>query len=124
MTMEAMILLAHGARSDTWAQPFREIRDRAGAMRPGTRVELAYLEFMEPDLASACDALARAGATRIVVCPLFLGVGGHVARDVPRLVDAARMRWPAVEIECTPTLGEDDGVLQAIVDACLRQLQR
>ncbi len=121
--MQAMILLAHGARSDDWARPFRDIEQRLRAARPSTRVSLAFLEFIEPDFDTACNRLAAAGATRIVVCPLFLGVGGHVARDLPRLIEAARARWPAIAIERTPTLGEDAGVLKAIADACGRYVE-
>src|SRR5690606_16459918 len=102
--MDAMILLAHGARSDEWAHPFREIQELLQAARPGLQVDLAFLEFMEPGFATACDRLATAGASRIVVCPLFLGVGGHVARDIPLLIEAARSRWPGVRIEPTATL--------------------
>jgi len=118
--MDAMILLAHGARVAGWAVPFHEIRDRLAAMRPGTPVSLAFLEFIEPGFETACARLVDAGATRIVVCPLFLGVGGHVAADLPRLFEAARARWPALSIACAPTLGEDAGVLQAIAAACAR----
>lgn len=118
--MDALILLAHGARVAGWAQPFHEIRHRLEAMCPGTPVSLAFLEFIEPDFGTACARLAAAGAKRIVVCPLFLGVGGHVAADLPRLVDAARARWPALSFACAPTLGEDAKVLQAIAEACAR----
>lgn len=120
--MQATILLAHGARNDDWARPFREIRDRLSALRPGTAVELAYLEFMEPTFLDACARLAGAGASRIVVCPLFLGTAGHVARDLPGLVDAARARWPGMTIDCTTTLGEDRQLLEAIAESCARHL--
>lgn len=118
--MDAMILLAHGARVAGWATPFHEIRDRLSTICPGMPVSLAFLEFIEPDFDTACARLVAAGARRIVVCPLFLGVGGHVAADIPRLVDAARVRWPELSIACAPTLGEDADVLQAIAEACAR----
>lgn len=121
--MDAMILLAHGARNDAWARPFQAIRDLLVAGREGLVVSLAFLELMEPDFATAFDRLAEAGATRIVVCPLFLGAGGHVAKDVPLLLETARRRWPTVAVECTPTLGEDPAVLRAIAGMCARHAQ-
>lgn len=120
--MDGLLLLAHGARAAGWAQPFHEIRRRLEAMCPGTPVSLAFLDFIEPDFHAACAQLAAAGAKRIVVCPLFLGVGGHVAADLPRLVDAARAHWPALSFTCAPTLGEDARLLQAIADACARHV--
>lgn len=122
--MDAMILLAHGARSDDWAKPFREIRDLASASTPGTPVVLAWLELMQPDFGTACEQLAAAGATRIVACPLFLGAGSHVARDLPRLLEAARARWPAIAFESTPAIGENDAVVRAIAEACVQALRR
>ena len=118
--MHAMILLAHGARDARWAQPFQAIREQLRGARPGIAVELAFLEFMEPTLAGACEQLVARGASRIVVCPLFLGVGGHVARDLPRLLRDVEQRWPSVSFECTPTLGDDPELLRAIAGACLR----
>jgi sirohydrochlorin cobaltochelatase len=120
--MNVMILLAHGARRSEWSRPFTAILERLQADKPSVAIRLAFLEFMEPDFATACDELVRTGASRIVVCPLFLGTGGHVERDVPLLIEAAQARWPHLEIERTPTLGEEPQVILAIAAACARHL--
>lgn len=120
--MQAILLFAHGARAEAWAQPFRAVRERLRAARPDVPVELAFLEFMQPDFDTALAALAAQGATRVLVCPLFLGTGGHVLRDMPALVEAASARWPTLSIECAPGLGEDAEVIEAIGQHCLRHL--
>lgn len=120
--MQAILLFAHGARAESWARPFRTVRDRLRAERPEVPVELAFLEFMEPDFATAIDRLAAQQATEVLVCPLFLGVGGHVLRDLPALVDAARARRPDMSIECANSPGEDPQVLDALARYCLRWL--
>lgn len=81
---------------------------------PGLAVELAFLEFMSPTLEQAVDTLAAAGATRLAVVPVFLAQGGHLKRDVPVLVDAARARHPACDIRLARAAGEAPGVVGAI----------
>jgi sirohydrochlorin cobaltochelatase len=78
---------------------------------------VAYLELMRPSLGEAVTALAAAGATSIRVVPLFLGPGGHVKDDLPRLVSAARADHPRLEITLEKPIGEQPGVIAAIAEA-------
>jgi sirohydrochlorin cobaltochelatase len=84
--------------------------------RPATRVALAYLEIMRPALDEAVASLVAAGATEIVVAPIFLAPGGHVRRDLPQMIDALRARYPAVALRVLPTVGEAEPMLDAIAD--------
>ncbi|MEO8166253.1 MAG: CbiX/SirB N-terminal domain-containing protein, partial [Betaproteobacteria bacterium] len=49
----AIVLFAHGARDPSWAEPFHRIAARLRHTRPGLRVEVAFLEMIQPTLASA-----------------------------------------------------------------------
>ncbi|MEO8009245.1 MAG: CbiX/SirB N-terminal domain-containing protein, partial [Betaproteobacteria bacterium] len=100
----AILLFAHGARDPTWAEPFRRIVARLASKRRGTRVELAYLEFMQPTLATAVAGLAAEGVGRITVIPLFLAQGGHLKEDLPRLLDDIRKQHAALRIEVTSAI--------------------
>jgi sirohydrochlorin cobaltochelatase len=113
----ATILFAHGARSADWAKPFQELRDRVAKALPNQRVELAYLELMEPSLTTVIDRLAGGGTSALRVVPVFLGSGAHVRRDLPELVANARERWPSVVIALEPPLGERAEVLEALAQA-------
>ena len=50
MEKTALILFAHGARDPEWANPMRRIRAAVMQQAPAMRVELAFLEFMSPNL--------------------------------------------------------------------------
>jgi sirohydrochlorin cobaltochelatase len=114
---DACVLLAHGSRDPAWVAPFERIAARVRAIRPDAgEVALAYLEHARPDLAEAVDGVVARGARRVRVVPLFLGVGGHVRKDVPALVESARARHPGIEIAVTASLGEADAVLEAVAD--------
>ena len=80
-------------------------------------MRLAYLELMRPTLPEALDALAQEGATAIRVVPVFLGAGGHVKEDLPRLVQNTLARHPGLTVRIDTPIGEQDAVLQAIAAA-------
>jgi sirohydrochlorin cobaltochelatase len=119
----ALILLAHGARDARWALPFEEVARRIRASSPAAVVELAYLEFIEPDLLRAGERIAQSGCTQVDVVPLFLGAGGHVRSDVPVLLDRLRADHPLVSWQLHPAIGEIDSVIQAMADAALGLLR-
>jgi len=109
-----IILFAHGSRDPEWARPFESI---AARLSKKFLVRVAYLELMRPSLGEAVAALAAAGAKTIRVVPLFLGPGGHVKDDLPRLVSAAKAGHPHVEITLEKPIGEQATVIEAIAEA-------
>ncbi len=117
----AIILFAHGARDPAWAEPFRRIVERLRHTRPGTRVELAFLEMMQPTLASAVATLAAEHFTRLTVVPLFLAQGGHLREDLPRLLEAIRSDNPRLRITVTSAIGDSETLTNAIADWALDQ---
>lgn len=112
-----LLLFAHGARDPRWAEPFQEVRRRVEGLQPGVPVQLAFLEFMSPSLPAACTELALAGCTHIDVVPLFLGAGGHVRKDLPLLLEAVRAEHALLTIQLHRSIGEVDGVMQAMANA-------
>ncbi|MBZ8141288.1 cobalamin biosynthesis protein CbiX [Rubrivivax gelatinosus] len=117
-----LVLFAHGARDPRWAEPFEAVAANVRAAAPGVQVRLAFLEFMQPDLASAGDELAAAGCTDIAVVPLFLGAGGHVRRDVPGLLEALAARHPDTRFRLHPAVGASPEVVAAMAAAAVRAL--
>jgi len=122
MADTGLILLAHGARDARWAEPFLRLRAKIAAVRTNAMVELAFLEVMAPNLASAVDAMIAGGCRSLRIVPLFLGQGGHVRDDIPRLIAGVSARHPDVAIELTGAIGEDDTVLDRIAAVCVQGL--
>ena len=120
---QSIILFAHGARDPEWARPFERLRAALLAVRADVRVELAYLELMQPDLAGAVDELATGGATAINVVPVFMAQGGHLKRDLPRLVVEVQSRYPAIRISLQPAVGEAQAVIDAMATHIAEQTQ-
>ncbi|WP_418320432.1 sirohydrochlorin chelatase [Piscinibacter sakaiensis] len=120
---KGLLLFAHGARDPNWALPFEAVAaraTRAGAgLQPPLQVRLAFLEFMQPDLPTAGQALAESGCEHVDVVPLFLGAGGHVRKDLPALLRTLAERYPRIRWELRPAVGEMPGVVAAMAEASL-----
>ncbi len=121
----ALILLAHGARDERWREPFdsicAEIRQQIsdGSVTEYGAVEVAFLEHMSPDFLAATQRLYHSGYRQIDVAPLFLGVGGHVRSDVPRLLAQAKEAFADLDFLLKPPLGQSAQVLSALVSYCV-----
>lgn len=77
-------------------------------------VEPAHMELCEPSIASAYAKCVQRGATRVVVCPFFLGPGKHWTQDIPRLTADAAKGFPQTNYHVTQTLGIDDLILDLL----------
>ena len=77
---------------------------------------------MLPDIETAVRDLVAHECTHAVVVPLFLGQGGHVREDLPRIIAAEMQRQPSITLTLVPPFGEDVRVLDAI--AAVRDADR
>lgn len=117
----ALILFAHGARDLRWMEPFERLRQRVTEQLTGAPVVLAFLELARPDLSEAVAMLVDQGCQELIVVPVFLGQGGHVRKDLPRLIEALRQLHPELSIRTSPAAGEDEAVISALADFCTAQ---
>ena len=120
----AVVLFAHGARDERWAEPFQRVVSVVRKAAPELLVELAFLDLMTPDLETAVQRLAAAGAASIRVVPLFFGQGGHLRKDVPAIVAGIAETLPDVSIELSPAAGDDDGVVAALAAFCIVEARK
>jgi sirohydrochlorin cobaltochelatase len=111
---QGLLLFGHGSRDPAWADPFRRIAEHITAARPDLPVALGFLEFLPPDLSAAADTLVASGCASVHVVPMFLGTGGHVRRDLPRLVQQLRERHPGVIWVLRPPIGDHPDVVAAM----------
>lgn len=118
----ALILFAHGARAASWAAPFQRLRELTARQRPDVAVSLAFLELMTPSLPEEAAQLAARGVREITIVPVFLGQGGHLLRDLPRLVEELRAAHPDLSFSTVPAVGEDPDVLAAMAAYCVSAL--
>jgi sirohydrochlorin cobaltochelatase len=114
---QGLLLCAHGSRDPEWARPFERIAASLRDKLPAVAVGLAFLEH-GPSLDEVVAALVAKGAGSIRVVPLFLGEGGHVKQDLPRLVAAAERS--GVELFLDKPIGEQPEMVEAIATLIAR----
>jgi sirohydrochlorin cobaltochelatase len=114
---EGIVLFAHGSREPEWARPFERIARELAKKLSACEVRLAYLEVMRPSLEEALADLVAQEVRKIRVVPVFLGLGGHLKEDLPRLVKAAGDQYPGLQLSVEKPIGEQPQVIEAIAAA-------
>ena len=111
-----IIIVDHGSRRDESNQMLERVaglfaerfRDRYEVVEP------AHMELAEPSIATAYARCVERGATRVVVCPFFLGPGKHWTQDIPNLTAEAAAKFPHTRYHVAQTLGIDDLILDLL----------
>ena len=115
-----VIVFAHGSRDAQWRLPIEAVANQIRQRPNLLSVRCAYLELCEPDLPTATLDLIAAGARKIRVFPLFLGVGKHAREDLPLLMAELVDRHPDIQFELLPTAGEHPELVSMLADLALR----
>ncbi len=84
-----VLIVGHGTASAVGAEECRRVAAMVAELLPSRRVELGFLEIIEPSIDAAMHSLAAAGCREVVVVPVLLFAAGHARRDVPEAVRLA-----------------------------------
>ncbi|MFD3660991.1 sirohydrochlorin chelatase [Streptomyces sp. NPDC058659] len=92
MNRPVLLVIAHGSRDPRHAATVQALVRRAGALRPGLRVETAFLDFNLPSVTGVLDRLAADGVRDVVALPLLLTRAFHAKADIPAVLRQAPRR--------------------------------
>lgn len=111
-----IVIVDHGSRRAASNQLLEEVAVQFGRRFAETYgiVEPAHMELCEPSIATAFGRCVARGATKVVVCPFFLGPGKHWTGDIPRLAAEAAAQHPGTTYHVTMPLGIDDLILELL----------
>ena len=115
--MKAIILFSHGS---VLCGAERNLIDLATRMRErgdAPVVEVAFLNYTEPDLATAVRRCVEQGATRIVIAPYFLIAGKFVVDDLPAAIAAVQTRYPELQFDTAGVIGFHPILARVVVSA-------
>ena len=101
---ERLVVVAHGTASASGAATTRDLLGAVAAARPGTVVDLCFLDVVDPRLADVLDDRPT------VVVPLLLSTGYHVQTDIPAAVA------PHPDVVVARHLGPDPLLVDVLVD--------
>lgn len=104
---EGIIILGHGSRYPQGRDVIQETAKRYQEQHPERVVRHAFVEMSEPRLENVLDLLAEENLQTIIVVPLFLSFGHHIAKDLPERMQRAAKRHPNVNLITTQPIGAD-----------------
>ncbi|MEV3993679.1 sirohydrochlorin chelatase [Streptomyces sp. NPDC049837] len=111
MNRPVLLVIAHGSRDPRHAATVHALVRRAAALRPGVRVETAFLDFNVPSVAGVLERLASEGVRDVVALPLLLTRAFHAKADIPAVLREAP---PCLRIRQAPVLGPSPLLIAAL----------
>ena len=113
MTADTILLVGHGSREKSGNDEIEAFAQQWRARQPGWRIEVCFIEFSDITLGEGLRR-AASGAQRVLVAPLILNAAGHVKMDIPQAIDAARLKFAAVQFLYAPHLTACDALLAIV----------
>lgn len=114
---DGIILIGHGSRQEEANEEIREIARMVAERRQGDYCyETAFLTLTRPDLAEASEKLIEQGVDRIIVAPVFLVTGSHMAQDIPAIIEDLKSRYPQVRFYIAGHIGTHPGIAGILLE--------
>jgi sirohydrochlorin cobaltochelatase len=113
----ALILFSHGSLLCGSGEALEAHADRLRARGEFDIVSIGYLNYSEPRFSEAVASVAAQGISEIVVVPYFLVPGFFITKSLPEAIDLAQARFPDVSFTVAQPLGDDAGLVDALLDA-------
>ncbi len=115
--MQAILLFSHGSVQCGAEENLLRLA-RAMEMQPDSPVvEVGFLNYSAPDLASAVSRCIARGATSIAIVPYFLVAGKFVVDDLPRAIDELRASFTGIPIRVADPIGFHSEIAEIILQA-------
>ncbi|MGW6568104.1 sirohydrochlorin chelatase [Streptomyces sp. NPDC054975] len=108
---EVLLVVAHGSRDPRHAATVHALVRRVRSLRPGLRVETAFLDFNLPSVPGTLDRLAAEGVRDVVALPLLLTRAFHAKADIP---SALRQAPSSLRVRQADVLGPSPLLIAAV----------
>lgn len=113
---KAVIVIAHGSREAASNEDFFEFLERFRKQYTDRFVQPAFLELAKPSIDEAVDICASKGIEDVVILPLMFFAGRHVKKDIPEVIEKAKMKHPQIDFHYAGPLAEHSGMFDILKD--------
>src|SRR5665647_3778510 len=109
---DGIILLGHGSRREEANEEIRTIAAMVASGKQAAFYETAFLSLTQPNLPEAAARLVQKGVKRIMITPVFLVTGNHIARDIPEEIAKLKAGYPKIEFVMSGHIGTHPDVAE------------
>ena len=123
--MKSLLIIAHGSRRTASNDEVRQLAERVSGLADSgfDEVSAAFLELAEPSIPDGLEACIQRGAREVVVFPYFLAAGRHVVEDIPQEIAPVVARYPDVDVQLAPHLGQASALPEMIISTARQSPQ-
>jgi len=118
----AVVLIAHGSRNAAANADAFYFAELLRESEIADRVEAAFLELAEPNIATAVDRCLETEPTVVVLLPFFLSAGVHVRNDLAGMCREFGNAHPKVRFILADPMGRHDLLKRVLTDRLLEVL--
>ena len=113
---QAVVLIAHGSRNAAANGDAVYFAERLREAAIADRVEAAFLELAEPNIATAVGRCLETEPTVVVLLPFFLSAGVHVRNDLAGMCREFEDAYPKVRFILAEPIGRHELLKQVLMD--------
>lgn len=124
MMSEGLIVLGHGSRREEANEEIKALSRMVQENHPLWQVHTAFVEFAAPSLEDKVRELAQQEIKTIILAPVFLTVGNHLAQGLPKRLRALEEEYPGIELIMAEHLGADPLIAALIGKRAAEALQK
>jgi len=114
--MHKVIILAHGSRDSLWKIPLENINEMLKNEFGENNFDVAYLEFISPDIKEIVFKSYKNGFRSFSFLPLFIAAGAHLRNDVPKIIADICTELTDIDYKILAPIGEHELFRKAILE--------
>ncbi|MBC6162157.1 sirohydrochlorin chelatase [Listeria booriae] len=109
--MRAIIYIGNGTQLAEGNAEFHQFINQMKKKRPEKIQELGFLSMSYPTIEIACEKAIIAGATDLIIVPVFLFSATNIKHEIPEILRSVEAKHPEVTIKMTKTFGFDPEII-------------
>ena len=114
--MKAILLISHGSKSEKAREEVVQLTQKLKETSGYSIAEHSFLDVNQPTISDGIIRCVEQGATEIIVLLNFLNSGNHVLKDIPEIIDEAKIRYPDVIFHLTEPIGQHPKIPELFLD--------
>lgn len=118
--MDAIILFSHGSTLCGAGETLKGLARQMQARGDAAIVRVGFLNFSDPRFGATFDECVALGATRIIIVPYFLVAGYFVKVELPKVLDPAQAKHPAVQVLVAEAMRDHSSLEEALLSCAAR----